>query len=353
MSSSDPRLVLNLARRWVDTEPVAVAQQALTAGFDGIGLVDSPRLFRDGWVETERVLTSTDAALAGPVVASLGLRHPTTVAGALRTLEQHHPGRAFTVVGRGESSVANEGITAPTLAEYRMAMRSLRELLRDERGHDRLAGRLLGAASGPRTVTATAAELGGVLLDVGVDQATVARAARLAREAEPTTAVWLFIRALVVDDPRSAAAAAAPLLGSCAMRMANAPDWFGLADDQVAAVRRLAEAHDYRRHGAQQHTATDTHGGEHPHDDRRDDSGVEDDDDVSRLVRRRFLLIDTAPAIADTVAGSASAGIDGIIVAGALPGVLDRLEALGSAMRAGLARRTPPDPTSTERGDLA
>ena len=340
MSSASPRLLLNLARRWSEGDPVALAGRALEAGFDGVGLVDSPRLFRDGWIESERVLAGTEARLTGPIVASLGLRHAATVAGALRTLELHHPGRAFTVVGRGESSVANEGIASPSLADHRVAMRTLREQLRDECGDDRLPGRLLGAASGPRTVTATATELGGVLLDVGVDPSMVERAVRLAREADPDTHVWLFARTLVVDDAQSAAEQAAPLLGSCAMRMASAPGWFGLDDAQVDAVRRLADAHDYRRHGDQQRAATDAANG---------DDG-DDDDDASRLVRRRFLLVNTPAAIADAVHRLGALGIDGIVVAGALPGMVDRLEDLGAALRAGLTHPRVAHPSESSGG---
>lgn len=321
--------MLNLARRWSEGDPVALARRAIDAGFDGVGLVDSPRLFRDGWIESERVLSGTSAGLTGPIVASLGLRHAATVAGALRTLELHHPGRAFTVVGRGESSVVNEGMAAPSLSDYRVAMHRLREQLRDESGNDRLPGRLLGAASGPRTITATSTELGGVLLDVGIDPPMVERAARLAREPDPATHVWLFARTLVVDDAQSAAEQAAPLLGSCAMRMANAPGWFGLAGDQVDAVRRLAETHDYRRHGTRQRTATN-------------------EDHASRLVRRQFLLIDTPAAIADAVGRLRAVGIDGIVVAGALPGVVDRLEDLGPALRAGLSHPLPPEAHARE-----
>jgi len=332
VKSASSRLVLNLARRWSEGDPVALARRALDAGFDGIGLVDSPRLFRDGWIESERVLAGTDAGLSGPVVASLGLRHPATVAGALRTLEQHHPGRPFAVVGRGESSVANEGISAPTLAEHRVAMHTLRDLLRDEYGNDRLPGRLLGAASGPRTITATAAELGGVLLDVGVDPGTVARAARLARESAPDTHLWLFVRALVVDDSQRAAEEAAPLLGSCARRLASAPAWFGLDGDQVDAVRRLADAHDYRRHGDQQQAATD--------------------DDTGMLVRQLFLLVNSPETISDAVTRLRFPGIDGIVVAGALPGVVDRLERLGAALRDGLTRVPASDQAGCERDQL-
>jgi len=313
-----PRLLLNVARPWGEVDPAELAAQAVGLGLDGVGLADSPRLMPDCWVESERVLAGTSATLAGPVVASLGVRHPATVAGALRTLEERHPGRAFAVVGRGESSVHNEGLPVPTLAEHTDRLRTLRERLRNDDGSDRLPGRLLGAASGPRTITATADALGGVLLDVGSDVGTVGRAVALARAGRPDTPVWLFVRALVVDDPRDAATAAAPLLGSCASRLAAAPAWFGLDEEQLFLARRVAGRHDYLQHGVAH-------------------AGAAVDDDASRLVRDRFLLVASTEDVTRRIASLARLGIDGVVVAGGLPAVVPGLPALAAALRAGLA----------------
>lgn len=321
MTKPHPRLLLNLARPWDAADTVPLARRSRAAGFDGVGLVDSPRLFPDGFVETQRVLAGSDVALAGPVVASLGLRHPVTVAGSLRTLEQHHPGRAFAVVGRGESSVANEGLPVPSLRDYREQLRSLRSLLRDDDGNDRMPGRLLGAASGPRTVAATVRDLDAVLLDVGVDEGTVGRAVHLARTSDPMAKVWLFVRAVVVDDPDVQARVAGPLLGSCAMRMVAAPDWFGLEADRWASVRALAESHDYRHHG----TAEAATGGARAHEE------------AGALVRRQFLLVTMADEIIARIAGLTRLGVEGIVLAGALPGVVEGLEVLGAALRDGFA----------------
>jgi hypothetical protein len=246
------------------------------------------------------------------------------VAGALRSLGERHPGRAFAVVGRGESSVHNEGLPVPSLAVHADRLRTLRERLRDDDGSDRLPGRLLGAASGPRTITATAHALGGVLLDVGTDVGTVRRAVAMARADEPGTPVWLFVRALVVDDPRDAASAAAPLLGSCASRLAAAPAWFGLDEEQRSHAPRVADRHDYLQHGVA-HAGTDV------------------DDDASRLVRDRFLLVASNDDVARRIAALARLGIGGVVVAGGLPAVVPGLPALAAALRAGLA-----DATSTQ-----
>lgn len=316
---SRPRLLLNVTRPWAESDTVPLTERALRCGFDGVGLADSPRLFPDAWLEAQRVLDGTRACLAGPVVASLGLRHPVTVAGALRTLEHHHPGRVLAVVGRGESSVRNEGLPVPGLSEYERSLAVLREIL--TAGGTQVAhGRLLGAASGPRTVAATARALGGVLLDVGTDAETVARAAALAREQDPTTAVWIFVRAVVTGSDADAETAFAPLLGSCAMRAAAAPEWFGLTPAQVPDVRRLALAHDYARHGTDQSTP---------------DGGTTA---AEHLLRERFALTGSAERVTTRLAALVPPGLGGVVVAGALRGVVERLEALGAALALGLER---------------
>ena len=309
-------LLLNIAAPWGGTGAVETAEQALAAGVDGVGLVDSPRLFPDGFVEAERVLGATPAGLVGPCVASLGLRHPATVAGGHRTLDQHHPGRAFTVVGRGESSVRNEGLPLPSLVEYTAALAALRAGLTTDDGAVS-PGRVLGAASGPRTISATAATLGGVMVDAGVDPTVVTRAVELARQQDPGVTVWLFLRATVTSSPEEAVAATDPLLGSCAMRLVAAPEWYGVTGADLPAVRAVAESHDYSRHG----TAGARRG---------------DPTDADAFVRDRFVLTGDPDRIAARLRPLAGLGVSGIVLAGALAGVMDRLPELVGALRRGL-----------------
>jgi hypothetical protein len=223
-------------------------------------------------------------------------------------------------VGRGESSVHNEGLAVPSLRTYRTNLDTLRERLRADDGSDRLHRRLLGAASGPRTITATAGAVGGVLLDVGTDLDTVGRAVALARAGNPETHVWLFVRALVAD-PEEAASAAAPLLGSCAARMAAAPEWFGLDAAEVSLVRLVAGRHDYLRHGTPEATA-------------------DSDDEAARFVRQRFLLLTSGADVTRRVSSYAQLGIDGLVIAGGLPGVVPGLPALADALQAARGGRT-------------
>jgi alkanesulfonate monooxygenase SsuD/methylene tetrahydromethanopterin reductase-like flavin-dependent oxidoreductase (luciferase family) len=305
-------VLVNVAGAAARRDPQAVVGAALEAGADGVGFVDSPRLHPDPWLETGRTLAATTAALAGPCTVSLGLRHPSSVAAAVRTLEAHHPGRVLAVVGRGESSVRNEGLRPATTAVH---ARSLTDLA--ERLDGTAAGRVLGASSGPRTLAVTAAALGGVLVDVGVDPGAVARAAALARETRPGCRVWLFLRAVVTRTEEEAVTASAPLVGSCATRLVAAPDWYGLDAHDLASARTVAAGHDYTRHGtAGAWTADDV------------------PDDAVAAVRRRFVLTGAPDEIARAAGALAAARPDGIVLAGGLDGVLDRLDQLLPAVRA-------------------
>lgn len=313
--SAAPALFLNLAGP-DRIDVVERAGLAVGSGLDGVGLADSPRLFDDPFVAAERVLAAMPTAMAGPCVASLGLRHPVTVAGALRTLGRH-PKRSFAVVGRGESSVRNEGLAVPSLPEHIRAMRTLQGQLADGPGPHVL----LGAASGPRTIEATAEVLGGVLVDVGVAAGTVARAVEVARSKQHDTRVWLFVRAVVTSSPEQAADAAEPLIGSCAARLLAAPEWYGVELDELSFVRELAASHDYARHGT-----TDARGGARSAADAR--------------VRERFVLTGDPDEIAEQVRPWAALGVSGVVLAGGVSGVLDRLPELAAALRTGFGSAT-------------
>jgi alkanesulfonate monooxygenase SsuD/methylene tetrahydromethanopterin reductase-like flavin-dependent oxidoreductase (luciferase family) len=187
---------------------------------------------------------------------------------------------------------------------------------------------LLGAASGPRTTEVTARELGGVLVDVGTDAAGVAAAVARARAAEPEAVVWAFVRMAIAYDPAEARAAVTPLIGSCAARMAAAPQWYGVSPDMHEAMADLAKTHDYRRHGT---------GGA------QGDAGVSGEPGLARaaeLVAERFVLAGSPAAVEDRFRELADTGIDGLVLAGGLPGVVTRLHELGEAARS-IVHHTP------------
>lgn len=310
------RLLLNAA--WPHAAgPAAdqVAADVAAAGGDGVGLPDSPRLFADPFLATERLLAGTDLALAGPCVVALGLRHPATVASALRTLAERHGPRLVAVLARGESAVRNENLPVPSLRAYLSTLDAVVAGL----GAERNGMTLLGSASGPRTLAATAARLDGVVIDVGVDPEVVAMAIARVREANPAARAWLFVRALAAADPAEQDAAVASLLGSCAARLAVAPDWHQVPDRLRAAVADLAAAHDYARHG----TASATAEASRP-------------TAAAAFVTDRFFVVGNDSAVRARIAALATIGIEGIVISGAVGGLLARLDPTVAAIRAGL-----------------
>lgn len=319
-----PRILLNLARPRGIQDPVAAAEAAVVAGVDGVGFADSPRIFPDPFLTAARVLGATAATVCGPCVLGLGLHHPAVVAQALATLAEQYPGRTMLAVARGESSLVNEDLPVPSLAAYRSSLEGLRMRL------DELApyvagglGPVIGAASGPRTIAVSAATLGGVLLDVGAEPTIIARAVAVARSAAPEARCWLFVRAVVTETEDEAAAAAVPILGSCANRLLRSPQWYDVAPEQVARVGAVAAAHDYRRHGTAEaagERATDTA--------------------IDALIRDRFVLTGSADEITRRLRPLARLGIEGVVLAGATAGIEQRLAQTIAAVRAGFAPST-------------
>jgi len=176
---------------------------------------------------------------------------------------------------------------------------------------------VLGAASGPRTIAATVRALGGVLLDSGADPAVLRQAVMLARETDAAAEVWLFLRAVITSTEADAVAAAEPILGSCAARLVTAPEWYRIDPADLAEVTRVADAHDYRRHGSPAVRGGRTGPGD-------------------AQVRDRFVLTGSAEDIRARLAPLANLPISGVVLAGALAGVSRSLPELVPAVRVAL-----------------
>lgn len=294
-----PTVVLNTLAEDATRLP-GLGGRLAALGFDGVGVADSPRLFADCFVGTEKVLAGSDIGLAGPCVANLTLRHPAVVAAGMRALTGERAGRTFLVVGKGESAVRNESVAPPRLAAYREQTRALTDAL-DE------GIPVFGACSGPKTIAASATDLGGVLLDVGIAPDAVARAVSVAGTARK----WMFLRLFPETSATAVAGAIRPVLGSCLARLVAAPEWYGLSSAELALARRSLTGRDYRTHGLARQRAGDA-----------------DDGEAIALVRKSFVLAGERAAVAARLREFAALGIDGFVLAGGLAGVNDRLAEL-------------------------
>ncbi len=152
---------------------------------------------------------------------------------------------------------------------------------------------------------------------MGVDVDLVTRAVTIARSVDEGTTVWIFVRAVVTTSEQEAADAAEPLIGSCADRLARSPGWYGMSDDELDAVRIVAGSHDYRRHGTASARGGVTSAADH-------------------MVRDRFVLTGSPADISARLRPLARLGIGGVVLAGAMHGVTERLPELATALRRGL-----------------
>ena len=142
----------------------------------------------------------------------------------------------------------------------------------------------------------------------------------MAREASPTTHIWVFVRATLTDTDAAAIAAALPLLGSCAARLQASAEWYGVSPKDLAAVTAVAAAHNYRRHGTAEASA-----------------GASANQEMDGFVRERFIITGGRRRLEDYMRGLTAIGVDGVMLAGGLEGVLERLDEITSAIRTGLS----------------
>jgi probable F420-dependent oxidoreductase len=155
---------------------IACMKVAEEVGFDHVWFGDSHLI----WHEVSPYLTaaamSTTRMRVGPLVANPVTRHPSVVASMLATLGQLFAGRAVLGVGRGDSAVRTLGLPPMKLAEFRDAVRLMRQLCRGEaaevHGTTIRFGWLarpvpvLLAAYGPRVLELAGAEADGLILQL-------------------------------------------------------------------------------------------------------------------------------------------------------------------------------------------
>ena len=190
-------------------ELVCLIQRVETAGFDGVGILDSQLLCRDTFVSMAQVATQTSRLTLFPAVTNPFTRHASVLAGAIQTVEELAPGRVKCIIGTGYTSASTIGRKPATLADMRACITTVKALLAgDAVDFQGTRGRLgfatgrdipvLMAASGPKAIELAGEIADGVLLLVGytpgiVDAvlACVERGARRSgRHVEDLEVIW-------------------------------------------------------------------------------------------------------------------------------------------------------------------
>jgi alkanesulfonate monooxygenase SsuD/methylene tetrahydromethanopterin reductase-like flavin-dependent oxidoreductase (luciferase family) len=177
-------------------EARAVWRAAEAAGFDAIGVVDSPLLMREAFVALAALALDTSAVQIFPSVMNTLTRDPTVVAGAYLGLCDLAPGRAFLAFGSGDSSTHGVGLGTAKLAQIAAFITAVRGLLTDGhavyQGRDLRAAwgvppsappRIFLAAHGPRALATAGRVADGVICGFGLLPETIAHAEAVVRRA--------------------------------------------------------------------------------------------------------------------------------------------------------------------------
>ena len=190
-------------------ELMKLIQSIETAGFDGAGILDSQMISRDTFVVLGQAATQTTRITLFPAVTNPFTRHPSVLAGAIRTVDELAPGRVSFVIGTGYTSASTIGRKPATLAEMRACIGTVKALLAGESvSFDGTAGRLaygtrgripvLMAASGFKAIELAGEVADGVLLLVGFNRGIVetalehleAGAKKSGRRVEDLEVIW-------------------------------------------------------------------------------------------------------------------------------------------------------------------
>ena len=214
----------------------AFAAKVEQAGFDTIYTPDSQTLWRDAYLTLYAASLRTERLKIATAVTNLVTRHPSVVAGLVRTLDEAAPGRLILGVGIGHSSVDPVGLRPSTRAELRDGIDQVRRLLRGDevRNGDAVARmrdpRPAGvpvhvAATGPKNLHLAGEIADGAILLSGVAEAPLRSAIARVREGAAAAGrlpgaveVTVSAHALVTDDLARDARIIKPIAASIAQR---------------------------------------------------------------------------------------------------------------------------------------
>ncbi|MDA0733455.1 MAG: LLM class flavin-dependent oxidoreductase [Chloroflexi bacterium] len=212
-----------------------------TAGFDGVGILDSQMLERDVFVSMAAAAQATSSIRVSSAVLNPVTRHLSVIASAMKTVAELAPGRAEFWIGRGFSSVQTVGIPPATVRQMRDGVLTLRSLLSGQnmafgvatsrmRHGDAQVPRIIIAAHGPRTIEVAGEVADGVLLQVGLHPGSVALArqhleagAKRAGRDPDELEIILCATTIIMDDQQEAREVARPLCVQRLVEQSHAP----------------------------------------------------------------------------------------------------------------------------------
>jgi 5,10-methylenetetrahydromethanopterin reductase len=188
-----------LPRRIEDTREAARIGEA--AGFDWMGVADSPTVYQDSYLHQLEAANATERIKVAPMTSHLVARHPVIVGNLLATLNEITDGRAVGTITTGNSAARGLGMKPAKLAELAEGFEAIRGYWRGEGGPFkdsaipasgivRRGCPLILGADGPKA-TALAGEIGDGLLYGGSMDPEVRRRRLAAGRTRPDQEAWL------------------------------------------------------------------------------------------------------------------------------------------------------------------
>jgi alkanesulfonate monooxygenase SsuD/methylene tetrahydromethanopterin reductase-like flavin-dependent oxidoreductase (luciferase family) len=173
-------------------ESLAIWRSVEDAGFDALGVVDSPLRMREVFVSLAALAGQTERIRLFPSVLNTITRDPTVTAGGYLALHDLAGDRIFLAFGAGDSSTSGVGLGTARLDHMQEYVTAVRELLRGARAsyqgrtmlatwedHEPAEPKIFIAAHGPRSLERAGRFADGVICGFGVLPETVERAREL------------------------------------------------------------------------------------------------------------------------------------------------------------------------------
>lgn len=188
-----------LPRRIEDTREAARIGEA--AGFDWMGVADSPTVYQDSYLHQLEAANATERIKVAPMTSHLVARHPVIVGNLLATLNEITDGRAVGTITTGNSAARGLGMKPAKLSELAEGFEAIRGYWRGEGGPFkdsaipasgivRQGCPLILGADGPKA-TALAGEIGDGLLYGGSMDPEVRKRRLAAGKTRPDQEAWL------------------------------------------------------------------------------------------------------------------------------------------------------------------
>ena len=253
---------MGLPRGLDETREVARVGEA--AGFEWMGVADSPTVYQDSFLHQLEAARATIEIKVGPMATHLVARHPVIVGNLLATLNEFTDGRAIGTIATGNSAARGLGMKPATVEELGQGIAAIRSYWKGEGGPfssriysgseipvsglERPACPLFVAADGPKA-TALAGEVGDGLLYGGTLEQDVLRRRVEAGRRRDEQRVWIgpsvSLRESVEEVQEE--------LGAMIIAMANRAfrgdlDERNIPEDVQADIREMWRRYDYGFH---------------------------------------------------------------------------------------------------------